>query len=906
MSRTPFLLLLLAMLLPVWSQPAGAQGGQAQALNRPSDPLLASFRWRSIGPANMGGRIDEIAVHEPDTRIMVKAYATGGVYRTVNNGTTWTSIFDRYSAGSFGAAAIARSNPDIIWIGTGEANNRQSSSYGAGVYKSTDGGRTFTNMGLTETRSIARVVIHPTNPDIVLVAAVGDLFSANPERGLFKTTDGGRTWRPVVYIDENTGFTELVMDPTDPNILFAASYQRRRSAAGFVGGGPGSGIWKSEDGGDTWRRLSGGGLPTGTMGRVAIDISRSNPNVVYAQIEVAPDRVPQDAEPQRPNPEFNGVWRSLDGGNTWEFRANHNIRPMYFSRIKVDPNNPEVLYTGGVQAYRSEDGGLNFQQLRGYGHVDFHDIWINPDNSDHVMLANDGGYHVTYDYGSTWESPRTLAVGQFYHVSVDMRRPYWVYGGLQDQGTWGGPSSVRTGATTNDDWFRIGGGDGFYTAVPDTDQNIIFWESQNGNVNRMDMSTGQSRSIRVRVTGQNANVVPEPTGAVPLRWNWNTPIVLSPHNPRVVYIGGNRFFRSYDLGDTWMMSEDLTKNLNRNNIEVMGVRLGTAGCNINLLGAPCVLSRNDGVSHYGTITTISESPVVPGIIWVGTDDGNVQVSRDGGNTFTDVTANVPGAANRYWVTRVAASNFDPAAAYISIDGHREGDIRPYVYVTHDYGQSWTSISSNLPEFGNVNVIAQDPRNPNLLYVGTEKGFFISLDEGANWQQFMPNLPTGRVDHVLVHPRENDLVLGTHARSIWIMDDITPLQQLTPEVLASDVHLFQPRSAVQWLNDRRYGRNLPGQKRFTGTNAPRGSAISYYIKESLSGNVQILIHDHMGRLVNTLPGPGSAGLHRIRWTLDSAQGAPAVRPGHYKITLSANGRELTRTLVVEEDIWMSDR
>jgi photosystem II stability/assembly factor-like uncharacterized protein len=921
---------------------SGSEGGTAALMAQTSTPstdaLLQSFRWRSIGPANIGGRIDEIAVVERDTRIIFKGFATGGLFRSTNNGITWEAVFDTHGTSSVGSVAVSQSDPDIVWVATGEANNRQSSSFGDGVYKSTDGGRTFRHMGLRETETVNRLIIHPTNPDIVWVAAGGRLFAPSPDRGIYKTTDGGATWRQVAYVDEDTGFTEIVVNLSDPDILFAASYQRRRTSWGFVGGGPGSGIWKSEDGGETWWRLSGNGLPRGTMGRVAMDIHRANPDIIYAQIEVAADReAPVDSAAQasipgqqqlpfrcglraEEDPQCSGVWRSLDGGNTWEFRSNHNVRPMYFSVLKVDPNDPEVLYTGGVQFYQSTDGGKTFEIVRGPGHVDHHAIWINPANSDHLIIGNDGGMDMSYDRGRTWESFRTLAVGQFYHVSADMRRPYWVYGGLQDNGTWAGPSSTRSGPTLNADWFNVGGGDGFYTAVDTIDNQTIFSESQNGNIRRLDLRTGSTVSIRPRGPSNQdpvGNIRPAPPRGTGFRWNWNTPIVLSPHNPQVVYTGANRFFKSMDRGETWTMSEELTKQVNRDTVPVMGVDLSLPHCN-QVRGEPCILSRHDGVGTFGTIITISESPAVPGVLWVGTDDGNVQVSENGGTTWSNVGTNIPGPQMHY-VSRVEASNVDAATAYVSLDGHRTGDMKPYVFVTRDFGATWSSIASDLPEFGNVNVVRQDPKNPRLLYVGTEFGFFVSVDEGGSWTRFDPGLPTARVDHVEIHPRENDLILATHARSIWIMDDITALQQLTPEVMGEDVFLFEPRDAVAWVQDRRYNRSLTGAKEFRGQNAPPGTAIQYYLRSPVQGDVEITISDVTGRVVRTLQGPGGAGIQRVQWNLRSdpperpagaqqqggQQQGPLMGPGTYLVRLQAGGRELTRTVTVLEDVWMAE-
>jgi photosystem II stability/assembly factor-like uncharacterized protein len=923
-SGTLALLLLVVTPLTAWSQ--------QRTLNRSDDPLLTTFQWREIGPIGQGGRVNDIAVVERDPRTYYVAFAGGGLFKTVNNGVTFDDVFARYGTSSVGAVAIAQSNPDVIYVGTGEANNRQSSTYGDGVYKSTDGGRSFTHMGLRETLTIARIVVHPTNPDIVWVAAAGALFGSNPERGVYKSVNGGREWKRVLYENEYAGATELIIDPSNPNTLFAALYQRQRTAWGFASGGPGSGIFRSDDGGENWTRVTGNGLPNGTLGRVAMDFVRSNPNVLYAQIEVAPDREPrvaarqvagapaaQGQQQQEPDPQVSGVWRSDDKGRTWTFMSNNNVRPMYFSIIRADPSNADIVYTGGVQAYKSVDGGRTWETLRGFGHVDHHAIWINPRDGNHVILGNDGSIDVSYDQAGTWESLRTWSVGQPYHASVDMQRPYNVCTGLQDNGSWCGPSSLRTGAILAQDWFRIGGGDGFYTAVDPTDPNIIYWESQNGNINRINLRDGSGGSIRPRPpTQQNptTNIAPAPPAGTQIRWNWNTPFILSPHNPSVVYAGGSRLFKSYDRGDTWVMSPDLSKQINRNTRSIMGLRLDLPTCSRTTRGQQCILSRNDGISAYGTIVSIAESPLVPGVVWVGTDDGNIQVSRDGGATWTEVGTNVPGGTKEYYISRVEASHHDVATAYVSIDGHRSNDLRPYVYVTRDFGRSWQSIAGDLPQFGNVNTVRQDPKNPNLLYAGTEFGFFVSVDEGRSWKRLMNGLATVRVDDVLVHPRDNDLVLATHGRGVAIMDDITPLQQLTPAVLAADAHLFAPREAVLWKTDRRTSRSITGAKNWTGSSAPGGTAISYYLRNAATGDVRLTITDPMtGQVFRDLQAPRNAGLNRVQWNLrgnatQSATGqqqtGPLAQPGTYRVTLTANGRTYTQVVQVLEDVWMTAR
>ncbi len=979
-------------------QPEQAPPPAPRPVNESDDPVLKRFVWRSIGPAVMGGRVDDIAVDESNPSVFYVGYATGGIWKTENNGTTWRPIFDDYPVSSIGDIEIAPSNPNILYVGTGEPNNRQSSSFGAGVYKSTDAGRSFEYVGLKETQTIAKVVAHPKDPNIVYVAAAGHLFGPNPERGLYKSTDGGKTWTNIKFIDNDTGFIDLVMHPTDPNTLFAASYQRRRQPWGFNGGGPGSGIWRTNDAGRTWTRVTGNGLPENPIiGRIGLNYSRSKPNVIYAQLEVGPSGgtgagVNPDGslaqpgqgrggggggrggqEQPKPDPTRSGVWRSDDGGKSWTFRSNNNNRPMYYSKIRVDPSNPDIVYTTGASAYKSVDGGKRFTAFDsgdrgGPSHSDHHALWINPRNGRHLIIGNDGGVDISYDQGETWEELSLAPLGQFYAISADMRKPYYVCGGLQDNGSWCGPSAVRNaGGIVNTDWYRIGGGDGFYTANDPRDWTIVYSESQDGNTNRYDLRTGQTRSIRptpslLPVTqpppaaapepaqgqtpaqgaaqvgtqggrGQGApaaeaapapqgaggrggrfggpgNIVPPPPPGTTFRFFWSTPFMLSHHNPDVVYLGGDRLFKSTTRGDTWTASPDLTRNIGRNDRPIMGVA-GTAP----------MASKHDGAASFSNIVTIGESPLVEGIVWVGTNDGNVQVSRDGGATWKNVTGNIKGVPEETHVSRVEPSHFDAGTTYVSFDGHRTDDHKPYVFVTRDFGETWTSIASNLPE-GNVNVIKEDPRNRNLLYLGTEYGFFVSLSGGKEWKRFMTGLPTVRVDDVMVHPRDNDLILGTHGRSIWIIDDITPLQQMIDAVTSAETHLFDVRPAVAWVNDITRANGLGADKHFRGQNPQGGTAISYYLKAAPSGDVKITISNATGQVVRELDGTREAGLNRVQWNLaptapaggrgfggragrGGGRGIPfvtqnAVPPGTYVVKLSVGGKDLLTTVRVEAD------
>jgi len=978
-------------------------------INWSSDPMVKRFIFRGIGPASMGGRIDDITCVDNNSYICYVAFATGGLWKTTNNGTTFTPVFDTYSSGSIGDVAIAPSNPDIIWVGTGEANNRQSASFGDGIYKSTDGAKTFTKMGLEDSQTISRIVIDPKDPNTVYVAVLGHLFGPNKERGVYKTTDGGKTWNNAKFIDEDTGFTDLVMDPIDSKTLYAASYQRRRTSWGFNGGGPGSGVWKTNDAGKTWTRIQGSGFPEGTLGRIGIDVSRSNPNVLYAQIEVGtstgtggeeqtfgggaaggtptPTPTPTPAGSPTPDPKKHGVWRSDDKGKTWKVVAScfnaggctENNRPMYYSQIRVDPSNPENVFVGGLNFSRSTDGGKTFKSLQpGIAHSDHHAIWIDPKNGKHILIGNDGGLDVSYDQGDTWEFVNTIPAAQFYAVAVDMRKPYYVYGGLQDNGSWGGPSQTRSlqGGITNSDWFRTGGGDGFYSQADPNDPFILYSESQNGSMSRIDMRTGRSVSIRPRTSprrgaggggggggrrggqggGQGAgavaaaspeaspqdqqaalaafaaqqgfgggfgggafaatNVVPAPAPTEQYRFYWNTPIIMSPHNGSVLYVGGDRFFKSVDRGDHWSASTDLSKHIDRNTLSIMGVK-----------GSEPMASKNDGYTSYGYVVTIGESPMVPGILWAGTDDGNVQLSRDGGMNWTNVAKNVPILSKKegelYHITRIEPSRYDAGTAYLAVDGHRFDDWKPYLYVTRDFGATWSSVVGNLPARGNVNVIREDPKNKDLLYAGTELGLYVSLDGGKEWKEFMSGLPRVRIDDILVHPRDNDLVIGTHGRGIYICDDISALQQLSPQkVFDKDVFLFDVRPGVLWYNDIRLSRYTGGSKNFRGTNPAPGTAISYYLKSVPTTDVKITISDYTGKIVRTIAGTKEVGLNRMQWNLRGESVRPPagfggfgggggggfggfnfgtpLEVGTYQVKLSVNGKDYTTRAVIEND------
>lgn len=660
-----------------------------------------------------------------------------------------------------------------------------------------------------------------------------------------------------------------------------------------------------------------------------------------------------------PDPKRSGLWRSDDKGKTWTFKSNENNRPMYYSQVRVDPTNAEIVYTGGLNFSRSTDGGKTFKNLSGVAHSDHHAIWIDPRDNKHVMVGNDGGLDVSYDQGETFDYINTIPAAQFYGISADMRKPYYVCGGLQDNGSWCGPSSTRAGGgnggggggspsgVTNADWYRVGGGDGFYTLQDPTDHNIVYSESQNGATSRIDLKTGQSRSIRPRAaqrprggpmggggtaaattppattpaatppattqSGQEqmpairrlpnqpaatdaaagaqgggdqqmqmmmmaqamgfnmgnpmqSNIVPAPPLGEAYRFNWSTPIMLSPHNPRTIYLAANKLFRSYDRGDTWTaVSGDLTKNIDRRKEAIMGVA-----------GDQPMASKHDGYANNSSITVIGESPVMPGVLWVGTDDGNVHVSKDGGVNWANVFANIKGAPQGYvQISRVEPSHFDAGTCYVTLDNHRNDDWKPYVFVTKDYGATWTSITNNLPAFGNVNVVREDAKNKDLLFVGTELGLYVSLNGGKEWKRFMTGLPMVRVDDLMIHPRDNDVIVGTHGRGIYICDDISPLQQLNDKTMAADLHLFEVRPGINWNTDISLSRYTGGQKMFRGTNAPQGTAISYHLKAAPSGDVKIMISDITGKVVRSLTATKEVGLNRVQWNL---RGDPPARMG----------------------------
>lgn len=846
------------------------------------EDLIKNMSWRNIGPANMSGRISDIVALDDDFTHVLVASASGGVWKSVNAGTTWEPIFDRYGSASIGDVAVFQKNPDIIWVGTGEECSRNSVAWGDGIYKSVDGGKTFIRMGLETTQVIGRVLTHPDDPDVVYAAATGPLWGFTGDRGLFKTENGGETWIKLgggLPNDGRTGAIDLVMHPENPDILYVGFWQRIRRPWRFDSGGPNGGIFRTEDGGKTWTKLKQG-LPKGDLGRIGLAISRSNPEVLMAVVEhgFQPPPMIQTKEGRKPNPEYedmtklgSGIYRSEDGGRSWMYMNRMNDRPFYYSHIYINPFDDNLIYYLATNLHMSEDGGKTLKTVPGL-HPDFHAMWLDPTNRNRYYVGQDGGAALTHDHGNTWILFDNKCISQFYAVSADMRDPYYVYGGLQDNGTWAGPGMSREGTILTDFWFNLAGGDGFHTQNDPTDWRTLYAETQGGNIMRINVETRET--ARIRPSPQNTynwkdhlpkidrkkSEDPAPEGQpmpfrrtqMPFRFNWSSPILISPHNPHTVYFGGNHVFMSVNRGDNWrIISPDLTTN------DPEKYARPTGGITLDQTGA----------ETHCTIISISESPITPGLIWVGTDDGNVQLTRNGGVSWTNVRANVAGVPAGTWVSRVEASRFDEGTCYLSFDGHRSDDFRPYAFKTTDFGRSWTSISGDLPDGEPVYVIREDLKNKNLLFAGTEFSVFFSRNGGTSWTRLNLNMPTVAFHDLIIHPRDNDLIAGTHGRGIWILDDISPLQEAADDVLSSDVHLFKnERPGTQWYSLRRggYGR---GDLYFRGENPAEGAAVHFYLKEKPAGPVTVEITDVTGELktVYTLKDP-DAGIHRMMWDM----------------------------------------
>jgi photosystem II stability/assembly factor-like uncharacterized protein len=959
---------------------------------------LKTVTWRSIGPASMGGRIVALAVYEADPTTYWIATASGGLLKTTNNGVTFEHQFDHEATVAIGDVAVAPSDRNIVWVGTGEHNPRNSVSYGDGVYQSTDGGKTWKNMGLRKTFQIGRIVIHPKDPNIVYVGALGRLYGPNPERGLFKTTDGGKTWEKILFIDANTGVIDVQMHPNEPETLLVSTWERQRDgfdshvgepvADGYDSYDPikkwgaGSGVYKTTDGGKSFRQVTKG-LPNCALGRIGLNYYHKDPNRVFAVVDcekigggppqagkaylgvagedaevgarvtrvvpkspaekagiqagdiilavgdklvltyqqlldavqahkpgdsvsfkvsrnkeqkefsIALDKMEagQGGNPKRPflarlgsQPEnvqakqgpdgwqYGGVYKSTDGGETWARINSLNPRPMYFSQVRVDPSDDKFLYVLGVALYRSSDGGKSFKPDGGKGvHADHHAMWIDPRDGRHMILGGDGGVYASYDRMDNWDFHNHFAIGQFYHVCVDSRKPYHVTGGLQDNGSWGGPSrALHTTGLINEDWYMVGGGDGFVCRADPTDPDLVYYESQDGWMARRNLRTGEIKSLE-----------PIDQKDKGYRFNWNTPFILSQHNPRVFYAAGNVVFRSYRQGeDLRPISPEITR------------------------------------TKRGTATAVAESPLNPNVFYAGTDDGALWVTRDGGGKWTSIVDNI-GLPGPRWVASIEPSRFAEGRVYVAFDAHRSDDDAAYVYVSEDFGQSWKSLRSNLP-VGSSRVLREDIKNPDLLYLGTEFAVWASLDRGHRWHKLNNNLPTVAVHEIAVHPTVNEIVVATHGRSLWVLD-VTPLRQLTADALKARATLFEPETVVRWRSEPARGSIYgTGSRRFFGTNPPRGAQL-YYLLTGKAEKVIIRVADISGKTVKEIAGKNEPGLHRAVWDLTVPAPSPAkpddakppprrpgpqpVRPapaGAYRVVLVVDGVETSQSVRIDPD------
>ena len=869
-----------------------------------------SLHFRSIGPAATGGRVHDIEVDPKDPSIIYVATATGGIWKTTNNGTTWAPIFEGQPENTFGDLAIFAGDSRIVWAGSGEQNNRQSSSWGSGIYRSTDGGRTWAHVGLTSTASIGRVLTHPTDANVAWVAAAGNLWKPTPDRGVYKTTDAGRTWTRVLYVDTLTGATDLAMDPRDPNVLYAATYQRLRSACCFNGGGPGSAIYKSSDGGATWQKLENG-LPAGDKGRIGLAISQSNPNVLVATIEHASE---------------GGTYRTEDGGAAWRRVSRVNPRPMYYSAPFIDPTTDTRIWLLGTNIVKSEDGGTTFEgQPTSPAYdiglkTDHHTMWIDPRDTRHVLIGGDGGLNESWDLGETYTRLNALPIGQFYHIAVDDRDPYWIYGGLQDNHSWMGPSATRHWlGILNQDWRQIGLSDGTSQQVDKGGYRTIYSSSTGGNVQRVDPETGDRYDIKPQA----------PKGDSAYRWDWDAPVLASRHAAGTVYIGGNRLFISRDRGVTWTRTPDLTRSINRDTVTMMGVH-----------DRDIKLSRNDGESSFSELTTIAESPLDAKVLWVGTDDGNVQLSTDGGATWRELSAAITastGIANGTYVGRIVASSASRGAAIVAFDAHRAGDFAPYIVRTSDFGKSWRAITTGLPGDASVRSLAEYPSRPDVLFAGTERALFVSNDTGAHWTRLTANLPTTRYDDIVIHPRTKDLVVATHGRSLWILDDASPIAEWSGAIASRRAYLFPTRRAtlMQYWDDV----SNMAQGFYAAENPADGAEFTYYLSRP-ARSVRVRIRGRDGKVVRELVGSTAPGvIHRTTWDLrhlpppaataggpggeeggEGGQGGrridprlqlpvpahdigvrgPFVSPGTFIVTLDVDGDTTSRSLEVRAD------
>lgn len=845
----------------------------------PPAPKLDGLRLRALGPAVTSGRVVGFAIHPHNRDVYYVAAASGGVWKTVNGGTSWTPVFDEQGSYSIGYVTLDPKDPNVVWVGTGENNSQRSVGYGDGVYRSDDAGKTWKKVGLEKSEHIGKILIDPRNSNVVYVAAQGPLWGPGGDRGLYKTTDGGKTWKAVLTISDNTGVTDVVMDPRNPDVLLAASYQRRRHVWTLINGGPESALYKSTDGGATWTKLKTG-LPTGDLGRIGLAVAPSSPDVVYAIIEAADKK--------------GGIFRSADFGATWEKRNDFDSQAQYYAHLVVNPKNADRIYVMNVLIRVSDDGGKTLRNLgEKWKHVDNHTVWIDPNDPSFYRVGCDGGIYESHDRAATWRFISNLPVTQFYDITVDEAAPFYhVYGGTQDNFTLGGPArSKSVHGITNADWFVAQDGDGFQCKVDPKDPNTVYAEMQYGGLVRFD-----------RRTGQRLGIQPQPgKGEPPLRWNWDSPLLISPHAHTRLYFAANKLFRSDDRGDSWKaISPDLTRQLNRDLLPVMG----------KVWPADAV-AKHLSTSFYGNITALAESPRKEGLIYAGTDDGLIQVTEDGEQTWHKVEK-FPGVPERTYVSRLLASQHEAQTVYAAFDNHKMADFAPYLLKSTDAGKTWVSVAGDLPPRGSVLAVAEDHKDANLLFVGTEFGLYVTLDGGKKWQRLKGGLPTIAVRDLAIQKQMDDLAVGTFGRGIYILDDYSPLRGFKPEVVKQDAIMFPVKDALMYIRTRQYGlrgKAFLGESFFTAANPPFGAVFTYYLKDGLktlkerrheaekeaekkgqrapypsraqlraeaeeeAPAILLTIADATGKPLRTLTGPVTAGFHRVSW--DLRQPAPAL-------------------------------